>query len=171
MSDDPMAAMQELAAPTAEHARLNPFVGTFRAEVRMWMGPGEPIITTGSMTNTWALGERFLRQEYTGDTSPDPTPFPNFAGHGYWGYNKHTQQYEGFWIDTASTIMQHEAGTVDEDGRTWTMIGEMVGPDGCASTKRSVITLVNDDQHKMETYFTRDGQEFKGMEIQYTRAG
>ena len=42
---DDFAAM---AAPTAEHAMLKPFEGTFAATVKMWMGPGEPAISTGS---------------------------------------------------------------------------------------------------------------------------
>ena len=60
MSEDPMAAMQEMAAPSADHERLTPFLGTFKAEVRIWMGPGDPMVSTGSMTNTWALGGRLL---------------------------------------------------------------------------------------------------------------
>ena len=171
MTDDPMAAMQELAAPTTDHELLNPFVGTFNAEVKIWMGAGEPSITTGTMTNTWDLDGRFIYHVYKGDSSPDPTPFPNFEGRGFWGFNKHTQKYEGVWIDTASTIMQYEAGTVDEGGKVWTMQGEMTGPDGCVSVKRSVTTLTDNDHHTMEMYFIRDGQEFKGMEIRYTRAG
>lgn len=171
MSDDPMAAMQEMAAPTADHERLTPFVGTFKAEVKIWMGPGEPTVSTGTMTNTWALGGRFLHQDYKGDPSPGPDPFPGFEGHGYWGFNKNTQRYEGFWIDTASTVMQHESGTVDETGKVWTMTGEIVGSDGETTTKRSVITLVDNDQHGIEMYFIKSDHEFKGMEIQYTRSG
>jgi len=170
MSDDPMAAMQEMAAPASDHERLTPFLGTFKAEVKIWMGPGDPMVSTGTMTNTWALGGRFVHQDYKGDPSPGPDPFPDFEGHGYWGFNKNTQQYEGFWIDTASTVMQNEKGTVDDSGKVWTMSGEMVGPDGEASTKRSVITLMDDDHHQMEMFFTKGDQEFKGMEIQYVRA-
>ena len=48
--------------------------------------------------------------------SPEPAPFPDFEGRGFWGYNKNPRQYEGFWIDTASTIMQTEFGEVDESG-------------------------------------------------------
>lgn len=169
MSDEPIAAMLERAAPTADHERLTPFVGTFKAEVKIWMGPGEPMVSTGSMTNTWALGGRFLHQDYKGDPSPGPDPFPGFEGQGYWGFNKNTERYEGFWIDTASTVMQHESGTVDETGKSWTMTGEIVGSDGETTTKRSVITLVDNDQHGIEMYFTKGDQEFKGMEIQYTR--
>jgi len=170
MSDDPMAAMLEMAAPTADHERLTPFLGTFKAEVKIWMGPGEPMVSTGSMTNTSALGGRFLHQDYKGDPSPGPDPFPSFEGHGYWGFNKNTRKYEGFWIDTASTVMQNESGTVDETGKVWTMTGEIVGPDGEISIKRSIITLVDNDQHGIEMYFTKGDQEFKGMEIHYVRA-
>jgi len=169
MSDDPMAAMQEVAAPGPEHERLEPFVGTFGATVSIWMGPGDPMVSTGSMTNSLELGGRFVRQAYKGDPAPDPTPFANFEGRGYWGFNKNTQKYEGFWIDTASTVMQHESGPVDESGKVWTMTGEIVGPDGEVTTKRSVITLVDDDHHHMEMFFTKGDQEFKGMEIQYAR--
>ena len=52
------------------------------------------------------------------------------------------------------------------------MVGEM--PDqmrGGAITKKSVITLIDDDHHSMEMFFPGpDGTDCKGMEIQYTRA-
>ena len=57
-----------------------------RREVKIRMGPGEPSITTGVMTNSMDLGGRFLRQSYQGDAVEGP--FPSFAGRGYWGYNK-----------------------------------------------------------------------------------
>jgi len=128
MSEDSIAAMQEMAAPGSEHDLLKPFVGTFRAEVKIWMGPGDPMVSTGTMTNSLELGGRFLQQVYKG--GPGPSPFPNFEGRGYWGHNKATQKYEGFWIDTASTIMQTESGTVDDSGKVWTMVGEMVHQPG-----------------------------------------
>lgn len=160
----------EMAAPCEDHARLKPFEGTFRAEVKMWMGPGEPMISTGTMVNEFELGGRFLKQTYKGD--PSDGPFPEFEGRGYWGFNKATNKYEGMWIDTASTIMQTEAGEVDDEGMVWTMVGEMPSPMGGGSiTKRSVITLIDDDHHMMEMYMPGpDGNEVKGMEIQYKRA-
>lgn len=170
MSDESMATMQEMAAPGPEHELLKQFVGTFRAEVKIWMGPGEPMVQTGTMINTMDLGDRFLRQEYKGDPVEGPNPFLQFVGRGYWGYNKATQQYEGFWIDTASTIMQTEFGTVDEAGKTWTMVGEMVHQPGQTVEKRTVISIADDDHHSMETYFQMGEGESKGMEIQYVRA-
>jgi hypothetical protein len=165
MSED-FAAM---AAPSEEHERLKPFVGAFKAEVKMWMGPGDPAISTGVMVNELDLGGRFLRETYTGD--PSEGPFPEFEGRGYWGYNKVSGQYEGFWIDTASTVMQSETGDVDDSGKVWTMMGEMDNPQtGQKIKKKSVITLVDDDHHRMEMFFEGpDGSEMKGMEIRYVR--
>ena len=160
---------QAAAAPDEHHVAFQPFVGKFKAEVKMWMGPGEPMVSTGTMVNTMALGGRFLHHDYQGDAVEGP--FPAFEGKGYWGYNKIADQYEGCWMDTASTMMQVEIGTCSEDGRIWTMKGEMI----CGQTrekfqKRSVVTLVDNDHHTMEAFFTGpDGNETKSMEIQYTR--
>ena len=142
----------------------------FKAEVKIWMGPGDPMISTGMMTNTLDLGGRYLCQCYKGD--PSDGPFPNFEGRGYWGYNTTSEKYEGFWIDSASTIMQHDAGDIDASGMVWTMLGEMVCPQTKdPMKKRSVITLKDNDHHSIETFFAgTDGRESKAMEIQYERA-
>lgn len=164
-SDQDFAAM---AAPSEQHALLRPFVGRFAAEVKIWMGPGDPMVSTGVMTCEFDLGGRFLRQTYVGDPSEDP--FPEFEGRGYWGYNKIDMVWEGFWIDTASTVMQIERGEVDEDGKVWTMRGEMTNPQsGEPLTKRSIITLVDADHHGIEMFFETPAGEAKGMEINYTR--
>ena len=155
--------------PTTEaHERFAPFVGTFAAEVKMWMGPGEPAVSTGTMVNTLELGGRFLQQVYQGDANEGP--FGDFAGRGYWGYNTVEKCYEGFWIDSVCTFFQVESGTVDASGTVWEMKGSMKSPqDGSTMAKRSVITLVNDNEHTMEMFFDFGGQEMKTMEIRYTR--
>lgn len=161
---------QVMAPPGAEHERLKAFAGTFRAEVKLWMGPGEPLTMTGTMVNSMDLGGRFLRQEYTGD--PAPGPFPAFEGRGFWGYNDVVGRFEGLWIDNASTVMQTDTGSVDDAGKTWTMSGKVPDPQsGELITKRSVITLEDDDHHRIEMFFVKGGQEFKTMEIAYVRNG
>ena len=168
-----MAESQEqfeaVGATGEEHRRLEPFAGTFRAEVSMWMGGGDPMISTGTMVNELDLGGRFLRQTYKGD--PNEGPFPEFEGRGFWGYNTITKRYEGFWIDNASTMMQIESGDLDASGKVWTMVGEMPNPaTGDHMTKRSVIILQDKDNHRMEMYFDTGDGENKAMEIRYTRA-
>jgi hypothetical protein len=135
----------------------------------MGLASGEPMVSTGIMTSTWQLGGRFLRQEYLAD--PLEGFSDRFAGEGYWGYNTATGQYEGFWIDNASTTMQLEKGQVDDRGKVWEMHSQSVHPgSGQTLNKRSVITLVDDDNHRMESFVTGpDGQEMRVMEIIYTR--
>ena len=154
--------------PGAEMDRLKPFIGTFAAQVKLWMGPGEPMVSTGTMVNEVDLGGLFLRQDYNGD--PSPGPFGNFAGRGFWGYNQTVKRYEGFWIDNVSSIMQFESGELDDSGKVWTMIGEKPNPGtGGKMIKRSVITVENDDHHTMEMFFDAGEGEAKSMEIDYRR--
>ena len=170
MPADKSQPCADVSATSDEHKKLDPFVGTFKAKVSMWMGPGDPHVATGMMKNEWDLGGRFLKQTYKGD--PDAGPFPNFEGRGYWGYNTIAKCYEGLWIDSASTFMQLEKGSVDAAGKVWNMKGEMTDPmSGGTMTKRSVITLKDKDHHQMELYFAKpDGGEAKVMEIKYARA-
>jgi hypothetical protein len=158
-----------MGAPGKEHDKLKPFVGTFRAEVRIWMGPGEPAVTTGTMTNAMDLGGRFLRQTYRGDATDGPLAL--FEGRGFWGYNTASHEWEGFWIDTASTQMQTETGDLDAAGRTWTMIGHVTSSEtGAPMRKRSVITLDGPDRHSMEMFFGTPPAESRVMQITYVRA-
>ncbi len=164
-SHEDFAAM---GAPTAEHQKLQPFVGTFAATVKIWFGPGEPSVTTGTMTNSMELGGRYLRQVYEGKT--DEGPFPDFQGRGYWGYNTTDKRWEGFWIDSASTMMTVEHGQLDSTGKVWTMTSECTNPStGQPMARRSVITLSGDDHHTMEMYVSTPQGEMKSMEIEYQR--
>ena len=159
----------EMGAAVEAHKRFEPFVGTFTATVKLWMGPGEPHVSTGVMHNSYDLGGRFLQQVFKGD--PGEGPFPNFEGRGFWGYNTTSKKYEGFWIDTASTAIQTEAGDVDDAGKVWTMVGTTIDPhSGKTIEKRSITTVKDNDHHSMEMFFTTaDGTEANGMEIQYVR--
>lgn len=38
--------------------RFEPFAGTFNAELKLWTGRGDPIVSTGVMTNTLVLRGR-----------------------------------------------------------------------------------------------------------------
>lgn len=159
----------ESNAVTEHHRALSPFAGEFSAEVKFWMGPGEPHVSTGVMINEWDLGGTFLKQTYTGDRDPH-SPFV-FEGRGYWGFNTTTGRYEGFWIDTASTMMQTETGDFDPGAGRWIMRSAFIHPEtGAQMSKRSVFTIISDDEHLMESYFpTPDGGEFKVMEIRFVR--
>jgi len=154
---------------TAEHDRLKPFAGIFSAVIKLFRGSGEPMISTGTMVNDWVLGERYLRQTFAGD--PVDGSHQAFAGVGFWGFDPARGVYQSFWVDNASTTMQIETGTVDAAGKVWTMRGTMLNPQSRETmNKRSIITLQDSDHHLVESFFTvGNGEEFKAMELIYTR--
>jgi len=165
-----MSECAEMAKTTEAHARFKPFIGKFKARVQMWMAPGDPMISTGVMTNTLELGGRYLHQSYKGD--PNPGPFPSFEGRGYWGYNTTDNRYEGFWIDNACTFMMTEQGQVDAAGKVWTMHGSMTNPQtGQPMKKKSIVKLESENRHTMEMFFQSPGSDWqRSMHIEYTRA-
>ena len=160
----------DMSALHEKHRLLEPFVGTFRATVKLWMGGAtEPMITTGTMVNRLDLGGRYVHQHYTGDEVDGP--YPSFEGRGYWGYNTLAQRFEGFWIDNASTLMTIEYGDVNDDGKVWTMTTHLECHDGGTMTRTSIITLKDHDHHAMEAFIDKpDGGRTKTMEIEYVRA-
>lgn len=156
------------SGPGAEHQLFRPFVGQFRTTVTLWMGPGEPMVHTGTMRNSLVLGGRFLRQDYKGD--PMEGPYPPFEGEGYWGYNDARAKWEGVWVDSASNQMQTEAGDYDAATRSWTMLGAAHVPNGTMA-KRSVIRLISDHEHETESFLQwPDGSWTKTMHLRFVRA-
>jgi hypothetical protein len=168
MTSDTEAGFQ-LPQAGPEHALLAPFVGVFTARVKVWMGPDQSMESTGVMTNTFQLGRLYLQQQYEGDSSDGP--YPAYVGRGFWGFNTSAGRYEGFWIDNASTTMQLETGTVDATSKVWEMESEFTSPKtGGLVKKRSIITLTDNDHHRMDVFVLVPGQpEFKNMEIVYVR--
>jgi Protein of unknown function (DUF1579) len=165
-----MSESHSMPKPTPQHALFKPFEGTFRAKVLIYMGPGEPLVTSGTMVNTFQLGGLYLHQDYSGDETG--SPFPAFAGKGYWGFNPARSQFEGFWIDNASSMMQLEHGTVDAAGKVWTMFSEFVHPySGQTVKKRTEIKLLDQDHHTMTSYMIDGtGHESRTMQIEYQRS-
>ena len=49
-----------MGATTDGHRKLEPFVGTFKAEVKMWMGPGDPMVSTGLTDKVKYLSKKAL---------------------------------------------------------------------------------------------------------------
>ena len=136
MSETTEAASEfKLPAPGEKHACMKPLEGTFKSEVKMWMGPGEPTVSTGKMINSFHINGLFLHQDYAGDGTEGV--FANFLGKGYFGYNSVLGCFEGFWIDISTDQMQLETGQVDESGKKWEMISEVSYPGSGAKIKKT----------------------------------
>jgi Protein of unknown function (DUF1579) len=164
-----MEAWQKAATPGDAHKKLEPFVGTFDARVRMWSDPDPskaPEDSTGTMTSAWVLGNRYVQQNYEGTFMGQP-----FNGIGYVGYDNVSKKIQSIWMDSAATGMMWMTGTADAAGKVVSTKGTMSDPmSGRSLPVEDKITIADNDHMKMEMWTKgAGGKMMKVMEIEYTR--
>jgi hypothetical protein len=163
-----MDAMQKAATPGDMHKKLADMVGTFDADVRMFMDPTKPPEDSkGTSVNTWALGNRFVESKYEGTFLGNP-----FNGIGYTGYDNVQKKYVGSWMDSASTGMMWSTCTADPSGKSMTCKSTSVWDpmSGKPSPMEFKTTFTDHDHYSMEMWSAGpDGKKMKMMEITYTR--
>lgn len=163
--DESMKAWMEASAPGKHHKYLEQMVGEWDAEVIMMMPGGHAEKSAGVMVNEMEFEGRFLRSTYKGSMMG-----MKFRGLSLWGYNNIDQRYEAIWIDSMSTGLYTNRGSVDEAGKVFTMSGELTDPASRKTYKqREVLTIVSPDKHTMEFFGTPDGADDRMMIITYTR--
>jgi hypothetical protein len=167
--EEMMKRWQESMTPGAPHKMLEQSVGTWDAEVKMWMkGPtGEPMISKGTSEQKMILGGRYLQQDFTGEMMGQ-----QFIGVGLTGYDNFKKKYVSFWIDNMSTGMSTMDGVLDKDGKSCTMWGKMDDPSTGQKDKKVkyVTRFVDKDTQVFETYdVTSFGDKKPIMVITYTR--
>lgn len=164
-----MAKVKERTSPNENHKALEVFAGNWTYTAKFWMDANaQPEETTGSAAQEMVYGGRFLRQTVSGTWMGAP-----FEGTGYLGYDNIKQEYVSVWIDSMGTGIMTESGTYDAAAKTFKMNGKnscpMTGEKDRAC--RSEIAQTDDDHYTYSAYIHGpDGEEFKGMEIVYTRA-
>jgi hypothetical protein len=167
--EEMMKRWQESMTPGTQHKMLEESVGTWDAEVKMWMkGPGsEPTISKGTSENKMVLGGRYLQQDFTGEMMGQP-----FSGMGLTGYDNFEKKYVSFWVDNMSTAMSTMDGDMDKDGKSCTMWGKMNEPaTGEKGKKVKYVTrFIDKDTQVFETYdVSAYGDKKPTMEITYKR--
>ncbi|MDX1643457.1 MAG: DUF1579 domain-containing protein [Thermoanaerobaculia bacterium] len=165
--DEMMEAWMESAEPGEHHAHLAPFAGRWTAEISMWMEPGaEPSMSHAKTEAQWVLGGRYLEWIHAGEFAGMP-----FEGRQMDAYNNVEQRYESTWADNFGTPILYYMGHCEENGTVRTLHGEFTDPmSGQTVSQRAVYTWQDDDHWTYESYMAMgDGEEFKNMEIRYTR--
>jgi hypothetical protein len=162
-----MKKAEALCTPGPAHQALEPLVGDWNAEVKMWIEPGAPpTISKGTAKNTWALKERFVQQEFSGEFMAKP-----FRGISFTGYDNVRQKYRSVWIDDMSTTMVTSEGDADTGGKVITLGGNyacaMTGEKNKATTQ--IFRILSRDKHVFEMHDPTRGDNSKTMEITYTR--
>lgn len=165
--DEMMAAMTRAGTVGDAHRKLDAFVGTWNAKLKMWMDPAAPAEeSTGVMTNAWTLDGHYLEQKFQGNFGGHP-----FSGVSLWGYDVAGGKYVGIWVDSMSTAISVATGQASADGKSFTM--HMVNTDpmtGKPAHGEELITIDSANQHTMTMYELRGDEKIKTMEIVYTRA-
>lgn len=161
-----MEAHMKAGTPGEPHARLAKSAGSWKTTSTMWMEPGaEPMPSEGKVERKMILDGRVLVEHFHGDMGGTP-----FEGMGFTGYDNTTGKYWGVWMDSMSTAAYNSEGTCTEDHSRCSYT--MTGTDpvtGDTKTWRMEMEYIGDDSEKFTMYDTRDGTEFKSMEVVYER--
>jgi hypothetical protein len=166
--DAQMQQAMKLGSPSEHHKVLDPLAGKFDVAVRGWMKPGDkPMESKGTSDHAWIYGGRFLKQEFKGDWAGQP-----FEGMGFTGYDNVRGEYTSIWLDSMSTAVMNATGNYDAASKTLKLGGTF----SCAMTSekarpfRSDWQIIDNNKSIYTSYHHDDkGQEYKAMEIVYTR--
>jgi hypothetical protein len=146
-----MKKAEAACTPGPAHEALEPLVGEWNAEVKMWMEP---------------LKGRFVQQEFNGEFIGKP-----FHGISFTGYDNVRQKYRSVWIDDMSTTIVTSEGDADSNGKVLALGGDYA----CAMTgekhkqTKQIYRILSRDKHVFEMHDPTRGDNSKVMEITYTR--
>jgi Protein of unknown function (DUF1579) len=165
--EEMMKKAEARCLPGAAHKLLEPLVGEWNAEVKMWMtSDAPPTITKGTAKYSWTLKDRFVQQEFSGEFMGKP-----FRGISFTGYDNVRQKYRSVWIDDMSTTMVISEGDADSDGKVISFGGDYACPMTGEKHKetKQIYRILSADKHIFEMHDPTKGDNSRTMEIIYTR--
>jgi Protein of unknown function (DUF1579) len=165
-SQEDMKAFMNYMTPGPIQQMMAKSVGAWSGAVTMWMQPGAPPTTSTLETNNeMILGGRYLQGLHKGSMMGMP-----FEGIGTTGYDNAKKIFVSSWVDNMGTGIVYMEGNWDENAKAINLSGKSTDPlTGKDIPTREVWKFVDDTHQVLEMYFTEKGQEFKGMEIAYTK--
>ena len=153
--------------PGHEHLDLSRFtVGDWTATVSFWNHPNaQPVTGTGKAKFYSTMGGRFVGTEFECQFNGQ-----TMKCNGVYGYNNGEKRYESTWVDNQTTAIFFFTGVRQDKTITW----NTTYTDPATGAKKNVKSVeVFGDNTINYTMFesTTDGNEFKKLEITYTRTG
>ncbi len=153
--------------PGEKHAALMKTAGEWDATGHMWMSDGaDPIPVTATAHTEAILGGRYVVQEYSSAFMGQP-----FQGVMLMGYDNVLEEYFSVWVDSMGTGRSITSGNMDETGdlQMTGQLRDVLTPDG--RPWRLTTRYVSDDEMQFLMYDSKpDGEDWKVMELTYTRA-
>jgi hypothetical protein len=168
MTEADMQACMEAATPGEMHKHLMKAVGTWDGKNTMWMYPGAEAKHSECVAVITSMFDgRFIKTELSGEM-PEMGPFNGF---GITGFDNVAQEFQGTWVDNWGTGIMTGTGELADDGRSLTWNYTYNCPMTKAPKKlREVERYTGPNTMTFEMYSEGpDGNEFKMMEIKYTR--
>jgi len=166
-TQDQMKAWTDYMTPGEVHKMMAKWDGKWKGDVTMWMQPGAaPTKSTSTCVNKMIMGGRYQQSTHTGNMMGQP-----FEGQSTLAWDNARKMLINTWIDNMGTGIMYLEGTWDNATKTATFKGKTTDPTtGKDMDIKQTFAIVNDNTQKMEMFMNQDDQEFKTMEITYTRA-
>jgi hypothetical protein len=162
-----MKAWESYMTPGDLHKWMASTDGKWTGEETSWMAPGAPPSGPNkvSVENKTILGGRYQESVYKGKMMG-----MDFEGHGMLAYDNAKKKFVNTWVDNMGTGVMVMEGPYDENTKTITLTGKMMDPSTGKDTEmREVLKIIDDKTQVMEMYCTKDGKEFKNMEIKLAK--
>ena len=150
------------ATPGDAHKMMAAETGTWNCDMTFWEeANGKPSKSTSTANVKMILGGRYQEAIYSGTMMGQP-----FEGKSTLAYNNASKEFTTTFIDNMGTGMMVAIGKYDEANKSMNFKGDMVSPlNGKKTPYREVYTIVDANTRKMEMYDTKNGEEYKSMEI------
>jgi len=162
-----MAEYAKYHTPGEHHKHMQEMIGDWDVVGKFWMGPGEPMMSTGTAKFTSLYGGLYVKQEYKSAMMGMP-----LEGTGLMGYDLFNDQHWAIWYDNMSSGIYKSTGTCDAEDMVMTSTGMMDDPmTGRKDVKvKETVKTIDDDTFVFTMYEVgEDGTETKTMEMTYTR--
>jgi len=152
--------------PGPMHELLSKGTGEWTSNIKMWMDPSQPPTESSGVTEIKSiLGGRYFEGIHTSDFNG-----MEMQGRELSGYDNVKKKFFSTWVDNFGTGIMNMEGTYDEGTKMFTYTGTSVDPmTGEDVPVRETIKRIDDDHSHMEMFMTDKGEEFKTMEINFTR--
>lgn len=161
-----MKAWEAYMTPGEPHKMMAASNGKWTEDMTMYMSPdAPPQKMTSSCENSMILNGLYQKSVHKGMYNGMP-----FEGISTMAYNNASKKYQSTWIDNMGSGIMNMEGTYDEASKTINMKGMMTDPmTGNEMPVRETYKIIDDKNHYMEMFETRDGKEMKTMEIKFTK--
>jgi hypothetical protein len=166
-SAEEMKAFQNYMTPGNMHKWMAGHVGTWEAEVSIWMDPAAPP-SKSKATDVVTMAMNGLFQ--IGQFSSSMMGMP-MTGQSTLGYNNVTKMFVLSWIDNFGSGMVNMTGVYDEKAKTLSLKGKQTDPmTGGESDIRQENKFIDEDTYTMTMYGAGPGgKEMKFMEGTFKR--